>query len=364
MKRDLKILVAAGGTGGHLFPALAVVQQLEEMRPGTEFHFTGREDKIEGELMPKMGYEFHPINVRGLGGLFSPATIKLPFQIYRAFSKLKKIITTQNFDAVLCAGAYISFAPALAAKKTGLPLFLMEANVNPGKSINLLSKRADLIFTSFEESSSYFAEEIRHKLVVSGNPVRKEIRNLPERKESAEKFGIDPGKKTVLIFGGSLGARSINTATEKLVKDLKDKDIQIIWQTGKLYEGSPDIGNNVRMHTFIEDMASAYSAADLIVARSGATTVAELAAAGKPAILVPFPSASNNEQKFNAKIPEERDAGIMITDDEIGERMIPEVKKFMNNEKRLAEMSKNAKELGKPNAAEKAAEKILEYLDK
>lgn len=364
MKRNLKILVAAGGTGGHLFPALAVVQEIEDMRPGVEFQFTGREDKIEGELMPKMGYDFFPINVRGLGRLFSTATIKLPFQIYRAFSKLKNILKSQNFDAVLCAGAYISFAPALAAKKMGLPLFLMEANVNPGKSINLLSKRADLIFTSFEESSSYFADEIRHKLIVTGNPVRREIRNMPERKDAAEKFGIDPGKKTILIFGGSLGARSINSATEKLVKELKGKDIQIIWQTGKLYEGTPDTGNNVRMHTFIDDMASAYAAADLIVARSGATTVAELAAAGKPAILVPFPSASNNEQKFNAKILEERDAGIMITDDQISEKMVPEVKKLMNNEKRLAEMSKNAKELGKPDAAEKAAEKILEYLEK
>lgn len=363
LKNKYKILVAAGGTGGHLFPAMAVVSEIEKILPDCEFTFTGRADKIEGDIIPKSKYHFLPIDVRGLTKKISVETLKLPFRFYNAYKKVTKYIRQNNYDAVICAGAYISYSPAMAAYRNKIPLFLLEANVNPGKTINALSDKASLIFTSFDESKDYFKDEVKSIIRYVGNPVRNELLALPERTEALKKFVLENDKKTILIFGGSLGAKSINSAVKELIGKLDD-NVQIIWQTGKLHQPDENLPENVKQMKFINDMSAAYACADLVVSRSGATTVAELEVVGKPSILVPLPSASNNEQYHNAKVLQDNNAGIIINDKDLSDKFVNSVMELINDTKQLEIMSENAKILAKPDAAQKAAEMIINELGK
>lgn len=366
MKEDkiLHILVAAGGTGGHLFPAIAVTEQLKDLTNGKiKFSFIGTSDKIEARVVPELGHTFIPIKLRGLTNKISFRNIKIPFQILYAVAKCKKLLKKEKIDAVLCAGAYLSFPPGLAAKSTGTPLILMESNVNPGKAIKMLSEKADLICTSFESSVDYFPAHLRKKIKFTGNPVRKSIIKSINRTEAAQKFGIDPNKKTILIFGGSLGALSINNAVVRNLRNFAEKDYQVIWQSGKNFKVPKKIPKNVINIEFIDDMASAYSACDLVVSRSGAASVSEIAIAGKPAILVPLPSASNNEQENNAIAFEKNKAAIMVKNNEIESRLFEIIESFILNSDDLNIYAQNAASMARPNAGKACAEEILKLLN-
>jgi UDP-N-acetylglucosamine--N-acetylmuramyl-(pentapeptide) pyrophosphoryl-undecaprenol N-acetylglucosamine transferase len=360
---NLHFLIAAGGTGGHLFPAMAVVNEIKKIHPKSRFTFTGREDKIEGRIIPKTEHSFLPIDVRGFTKKIDFNLLKLPFKFYFAYNKVKNYIKNNNVNAVICAGAYISYSPGLAASRSGTPLFLLEANVNPGKAIQLLSKKAGLIFTSFEESKNYFDNDIHSKIIYTGNPVRDELLEKIDKKEALSKFNFVQTKKTILIFGGSLGAKSINNATLDLINHFGNQ-FQFIWQTGSNYEINKNLPDNVRQFQFIDDMALAYSAADIVISRSGATTVAELEVLSKPSILVPLPSASNNEQYYNAKSLEDNNAAIVISDEQLKDKLIKIVNDLIRDDDRLNKMANYAGELAKPTAAKSAAENILNYLNK
>jgi UDP-N-acetylglucosamine--N-acetylmuramyl-(pentapeptide) pyrophosphoryl-undecaprenol N-acetylglucosamine transferase len=354
-----KILVAAGGTGGHLFPAIAVVEKLKELYGNEiDFLFFGRNDKIEGKIIPQLGYKLHTTNLTGLVKLASLNTVKIPFQILSAVLKLNKIIKAENVDAVLCAGAYLSYPAGLSAYFCKKKLFLMESNVNPGKAINWLSNKADIIFTNFDETKNYFSENIARKIKNLGNPVRKQILNQADKNTALELWKLDKEKPVVLIFGGSLGATAINNALLFSLEKFANSTFQIIWQTGNTNKIDVKLPSNIRLVNFIDDMSSAYSAADLVVSRSGATTVTELSIVGKPSILVPLPSASNNEQFFNAKFLEKNGAAIVINNSDISEQMFDETNKLINDFHLLQKMSNAAKALGKPNASELIAKEI------
>ena len=358
----MKILIAAGGTGGHLFPAIAVAEQIKKINPKAEFIFCGRADKIEGEIVPKLHHGFFPIDITGITKLMSIKTMLLPLKIFRAIAAVSKLIKTKKIDFVICTGAYISYAPGIAAKRNNIPLFLMESNVNPGKTNSLLSKRADLIFTSFEESKNYFKKKIRKKVRFVGNPLRQSFEEIPDKISALKKFQLENEKKTLLVFGGSLGARTINQAIESNIDEFKKLNLNIIWQTGTKYK-IPEISNgSIKIMPFIDDMASAYSAADLVICRSGATSAAELALAAKPSILVPLPSASNNEQFMNALIFEENKASILINDKDLKSKLLDSVKQIIFDNNSLTEMGKNAAKLAKPSAAKDAAFAILNYM--
>ncbi len=358
--KKIKILVAAGGTGGHLFPALAVVEQLELLAgERLAISFIGSPDRIESKVVPRLGYDYHKITVTGFAGL-SFKSLKLPFSILKSLLYCRKLIDKENFDAVICAGAYLSYPPGLAASQKNLPLFVMESNVNPGKTNKLLAPKATLIFTAFAESKNYFPAALHDKLRAFGNPVRRSILELPAREEAIASFGLDADRKTVLIVGGSLGARSINEAVEANIGILSKSDYQIIWQTGKSYRLHGGLPVNIKQLQFIDDMNSAYAAADLVVSRSGATTIAELCAVGKPSVLVPLPSAATNEQAHNAKVPAGSGAAIIVNDSEISGKLIATIGSLIGDGQRLSEMSSAAKALGRPDAAWKCAEEILE----
>lgn len=361
--KKLKLLVAAGGTGGHLFPALAVIEQIKELTNGNlETEFVGNASRIEGRVLPNLGLKLHDLPISGLGNILSIKTLLLPFKIKKSVSIVRNIIENFQPDAVLAAGAYISYPAGKAAYKEKIPLFLMESNAIPGKTIRMLAKKAELLFTAFDDSSEYFSDEIKSKIRCVGNPVRKALLNPIAKEEARQKFGLAPDKLTALIFGGSLGARSINNATGKAIKSLDSAKIQFLWQTGKNYEIPAILPENVKVLQFIDDMASAYAVADLVVSRSGATSVAEICTTGKPAILVPYPHAANNHQEMNAMSLQEKGACILIDDSEIEHVLTEKIEEYIFDEFELNEIGKAAKALGKPDAAKNTAREIMKFL--
>ena len=357
----MKILVAAGGTGGHLFPTLAVVDELKTLsKTKIDFQFFGRIDKIEGKIIPKLGCKLHTTKLTGLVSSNLLQTLKMPFHLLKSILQLKKIITNENIDAVLCAGAYLSVPAGISCKLCGRKLFLMESNVNPGKAIKLLANSATKIYTSFDETENYFADDIKTIIRNFGNPVRADIiQTCSDNYNTQAEVRRCP---LVLVFGGSLGAKVINDAMLKWLANFSKSNYQILWQTGSNFNLDVELPSNIKCVNFIDDMAGAYAIADLVVSRSGATTVAELCIAEKPAVLVPLPSASNNEQYFNAKYLQDHNAAIIVSNEEIGDKLYPIVESLMNDKQRLFSMSKSLKSLARPDAAVKIATDMLEEL--
>ncbi len=361
-KEKINILFAAGGTGGHLFPAIAVAEELDKQSNGNcQFHFVGTENKIEARVVPQLGYNLHTIKLAGLTK--SLKTLLVPYQVLSSILKCKKIIKENSISAVVCAGAYLSYPPGLAASMLGVPLFLMESNVNPGKAIKMLSSKATRIITTFEESKKFFPQKIAEKIITLGNPIRGDILSQKDKIESRRRLDLPIDSKNIFVFGGSLGARSINNAIANHLDEIAEKNYYIVWQTGKNFQAPSKLPGNVRMMTFVDDMASYYSAADLVIARSGATTVAEICIVGVPSILVPLPSASNNEQMHNANILQNNNATITVNDSSISVNIINLIDEIINDDEKLSKMGLNAKQLAKPNAASDVAKLILNFIN-
>ncbi len=361
------ILIAAGGTGGHLFPALAVGKELEE-KYGCKLFFIGTDYRIESKKIPEMGYPYFPTPITAFPGI-NFKSIKWIYNFLKSKKIAHKVIKENKIDALICAGAYLCVPPGLAASSNNVPIFLMESNVNLGKANKILLSKAKKIFTSWEKTSAYIAD--KSKVILAGNPIRKEILNLPKREDSLKKYGFKD-KLTLLIMGGSLGAKSINTAIYKSIDKLNKENINIIWQTGgkKNLEGlstNSDNGNinyndNVKVIDFIDDMASVYSIADLIVSRSGATAVSEISIVGTAAILIPLGSASNNEQFLNAKTLADNNSAVLISDNELEIKLYDVIFELTNNETKRAELSNNIKFFAKREAASTVAEFIIKSI--
>ncbi|MDR0926188.1 MAG: undecaprenyldiphospho-muramoylpentapeptide beta-N-acetylglucosaminyltransferase [Ignavibacteria bacterium] len=359
-----KILIAAGGTGGHLFPAIAVTEKLKE-KFGSEidFIFFGRDDKLEGRIVPELGYRLVTTKVTGLTrDLLTLNSLLLPFRIFSSIVKLCYIIRKERIDAVLCAGAYLSYPAGVAASLCHRKLYLMESNINPGKTITMLANRADTLFATFDATARYFNDVVKKKIKTCGNPVRQQILADVDKHKALEKFGLDKNKPVVLIFGGSLGAKPINDAIINALDKFANCPYQVIWQTGSANLYNIDLPDNVKLVTFIDDMASAYAAADLVVSRSGATTVSELTIVGKASVLVPLPSASNNEQMFNAKYLESSNSALVVNNEDIVKKLFPIVNELMSSPQRLLDMATSAKAMGKPDAGDKIADIIKDEL--
>lgn len=359
------VIVGAGGTGGHLFPAFAVVEELKKSEKDLKAFFFGNSEKLEARLVPQNGYSFSPIPIRGFQGLLSASTLAMPFKIFKSLSIVRQIIKREKPKFALCTGAYISFPVGLAAKQMNIPLVLMESNVGPGKAIKMLASRADLIISSFEATKKLFPPEVQDKVVCLGNPLRTMFENLPSKEEARAKFGLLPNKKAILIFGGSLGARPINNAAYSSFAQFASDDVQFLWQTGKeFYCEKEKLPKNVIITEFIDDMASAYAATDLVVSRSGATSVAEICYVGKPSILVPLSSAANNEQAANAEELQRQNAAVVITNNNVGEQLADKMKELISDETRLREMSERASALARRDAAKDAVIAIRKLIAK
>ncbi|HOV92913.1 MAG TPA: undecaprenyldiphospho-muramoylpentapeptide beta-N-acetylglucosaminyltransferase [Candidatus Kapabacteria bacterium] len=363
MDKPFTFLVAGGGTGGHLFPALAVVEAIQDLNPNSKFHFVGRVDKIEGTIIPKLGYDFHPIKIEGLKSLYSPKNIEILFRIWKSERIINDLLKKYKIDAVIATGAYISYPPCKVASKRNIPIFLIESNVNPGKTISILAPKSTILFTSFTETENFFKNKKIKQIIYSGNPIRKTFFNSIPMQEARLKFGLKPDLKTVFVVGGSLGAKVINQCIEANLDKFENNNIQLLWQTGSNYKVQKKIGKNVAQFDFIEDMVSAYSAADLVVSRSGASALAEIAIIGKPSILIPFQQGLNNEQLRNAKYLEKMNAAFVLMQENINESLINTIINLINNPEKLHEIETNVKKFAKPDASKIIAENILTNLN-
>ena len=355
-----RVVVAAGGTGGHIFPAVAVVEQLQKQTGGhCSALFLGSADRMETSLIPALGYPYVPMPIVGFKGLTSLSTLTLPLKIMRSVSIARAAIRRHRPNAVICTGAYISYPAGIAAVKEGVPLFVLESNINPGKTNARLAPKAAAVVLAFEESVSQYPAELRSKMHVLGNPVRTQIDASMTQSEARRMFGLAEDKPTVLVFGGSLGARTINNAIASALPMLETEPYQVLWQTGAGYEPPPYLPDNVRALPFIDNMGAAYAAADLVVARSGATTIAELGIVGKAAIFVPLSSASTNEQRRNAAAVERAGGALVLDDGRAAADLATTVRQLMLDNDRRTTMAAAMRSMGHPDAAANTAALIL-----
>lgn len=353
----MKIVVSGGGTGGHIYPALALIRMIKEKHPDTSFLYIGTEKGLESKLVVREGIPFQSIDITGFRRAVSYENVKTIMRFLKGVNECKKMLKEFKPDVVIGTGGYVCGPVVYAAAKMGIPSIVHEQNSVPGLTNKFLSKYVDKVAVCFEEASAYFPAG---KTVLTGNPRASEVIKASGA-GALDKYGFASDKKTVLIFGGSRGARPINDAVSDSLKELADRPYQVLYVTGDVhYEkvaellqttGKPD---NVAVEPFIHNMPDVLASCDLVVARAGATTLAELTALGIPSILVPSPYVTNNHQEKNARSLTDQDAAVLLLEKELnGSTLIKELDAVLMNELRLTKMKEKAKSLGIPDAADR-----------
>lgn len=359
-KRNPRILFAAGGTGGHLFPALSIAEEIKKMEPITEFLFVGARGKIEEWVVPERGYSFRAIWISGMARSLKPSNLLVPIKIFVSLMQSLGLIRNFHPDVVVGTGGFVTGPVLYAATLLRVPTLIQEQNSYPGFTTRKLASRVNEVHIGFETTIRYLKSA--QSVVVSGNPTRGELGTVG-RENGAKFFQLDPRKKTLLVFGGSLGAASINTAVLRFVDDLKAADVQLIWQTGEHdFERIKFVTtplSHIRVEKFIERMEYSYAAADLVVCRAGAITLAELTRVGKAAVLVPYPHAAAGHQLLNARALVDAGAATLVLDDELFPKLKDEVFALFRDDDRREEMARRSRSLGNPDAARKIAEAVL-----
>jgi UDP-N-acetylglucosamine--N-acetylmuramyl-(pentapeptide) pyrophosphoryl-undecaprenol N-acetylglucosamine transferase len=359
-----RIIIAGGGTGGHIFPAIAIANAIMKMEPQTEILFVGAKGKMEMEKIPQAGFKIKGLDIAGFNRSSLIKNIGLPFKLVKSFFQVKEIFKKFKPTAVIGVGGYSSFPVLRFAQAKGIPTFIHESNSFAGKSNIMLGKKATKIFTASDGMEKFFPAD---KIVISGNPVRAGIsKNTLSREEGIRFFGLNPAKKTILSMGGSLGAKSINEALDKDIDELEKNNLQLIWQTGKPYiaRGKERAAgkSHVWVNNFINQMEYAYAAADLVISRSGAMAIAELCVMKKAVIFVPFPYAAEDHQTVNAQSLVNKNAGIMIKDVDSLTQLVPSVIGLSKDENKQQELKDNIGKLAITNADEIIAKEILKSI--
>ncbi len=354
------ILFAGGGTGGHLFPALAIAEEIRKLEPGAQFLFAGTKGKIEADVVPRRGFAFAPIWISGFHRGLRIQNLLFPLKVVVALVQSFFLIKRFRPDAAVGTGGYVCGPVLYVASLLGIPTVIHESNSYPGITTRMLSGRATKVFVAFEVARQWLKRGDNIELL--GTPTRDSLGTV-SRAEARKFFGLDETKRTVLIFGGSLGASSFNRAMPKIAEELSNSGIQFIWQTGqKDYQAIQKTmeGKSIGwIGPFIDRMECAYAAADVVVSRSGATTLAELTRVGKAAILVPFPYSAADHQKMNAESMAKAGAAIVVRDHEIEPRLAKEILELLSNQSGIDSMAKASKGLGRPGAGRAIAEGIL-----
>ncbi len=361
LNRPLRIIIAGGGTGGHIFPAIAIANALKKRNPEIEFLFVGAEGKMEMQKIPEAGFKIVGLPIAGYDRSSFLKNLGLPLKLVKSYFKVKSIVADFKPDAVIGVGGYSTFPILRYAQSVNIPTFIHEANSFAGKSNLILSKRAKLIFVASESMNQFFPYK---NVVVSGNPVRNVFSDTNIiRKEALEFFGLTADKKTILVMGGSLGARSINETIEANLDYFRKNNIQLIWQTGKNFAPKAatveQFNSNIWTGSFISKMEYAYTAADIVVSRAGAMSVAELCVVGKPVIFVPYPLAAENHQEANAKNLVDKKAAVMILDKDVREKLISTIDYLISDSEYALEMRTNIAKMGNTSADEFIADQIL-----
>lgn len=359
--------MSGGGTGGHIFPAVAIAQEIQKRFPDAEFLFMGANGKMEMEKVPQAGFKIEGLNIAGFDRGNLLANINLPFKVISSLLKARKIIKEFQPDFAVGTGGFASGPALFIAARMGIPTFIQEQNSIPGKTNIFNAKKAKTVFTAYPNMEKFFNGT---KTLFQGNPIRKNIiTDIIDSDLAKEKLGLEKGKLTILSVGGSLGSRTLNNGWKENINQILEKDYQLIWQTGKLdykniLEETKDIhSRNIQIVEFIKNMEMAYSAADVIVSRAGAIAISELAIAKKPVLLVPFPFAAEDHQTKNAQTLVEKNAAKMVKDTEMKEKFWNTLSEICENEDLRTEMAQNLEFFSKPKATEEIVNEIFKNLN-
>lgn len=362
-KNSLRIIVSGGGTGGHIFPAISIANAIRKKHPDSEILFVGASGRMEMQRVPAAGYKIIGLPVAGFNRKNLLKNVSVLIKLFRSQRMAKKIIKEFKPDAAVGVGGYASGPTLKTAAAAGIPTLIQEQNSYAGVTNKLLAKSAKKICVAYEGMERFFEKD---KIILTGNPVRQNLLDEKINKSEATRmFGLDPQKKTILIVGGSLGARTINNCVMHSLNKIRQSDVQFIWQTGKIYieeakAAVKEAGSMPMLHTtdFISDMAAAYSAADLVISRAGAGSISEFCLLGKPVILVPSPNVAEDHQTKNALALVNKEAALYIKDSEAEEKLIDTAIRAVNEPETLKRLSTNITRLAFKNSADVIAEEV------
>lgn len=370
MKKNPRIIISGGGTGGHIFPAISIANALKKICPETEILFVGAKDRMEMQRVPQAGYNIVGLPVRGLiRPLWSPRNISILIDFVKSKWEVKKVIKDFKPDVAVGVGGYASAATLNAAYDLGIPCLIQEQNSFAGLTNKTLAKKACKICVAYEGMERFFPA---NRILLTGNPVRQDLSNPSLDKETAlNEFGFHANKPTILLIGGSLGARTLNNSVLHALKDIRNSNVQFIWQTGSYYKDhiaheleKHGIPENLHVTDFIRSMNMAYKAADLVISRAGASSISEICLLGKPSILVPSPNVSEDHQTHNAMALVNKDAALIVKDAEAEETLIQLTINTVKDKNILETLGKNAQKMALLNSDTKIAEEILQLIKK
>ena len=360
-------MITGGGTGGHVFPAIAIADAIKKLRPETEFLFVGANGKMEMERVPQAGYPIVGLNIAGFQRRMSWRNLSFPFKLLSSVWKARRIVSEFKPDVVIGTGGYASGPVMSSAQRTKIPTLIQEQNSYAGVTNKILGKRAEKVCVAYDHMDAFFPAD---KLAFTGNPVRSDILKLDgKREEGLQYYGLDPEKKTIVVIGGSLGARTLNNALRDNAAFFEKYDgVQVLWQCGKFYEYEYSACEtaklpNVHIRAFIDRMDLLYATADVVVSRAGALSISELCLIGKPAVLVPSPNVAEDHQTKNALALVEKGAARLVRDAEAVERMLQEALLILESEALAFSLSESIRQLGRPNAAEAIALEAIKLVD-
>ena len=349
--RTLRVIISGGGTGGHIFPAIAIADEIKKRYPDSKILFVGAQDRMEMQKVPEAGYDIEGLWISGLQRKITAKNLLFPVKLVKSLWKSRDIIRKFKPDVVVGTGGYASGPLLQMASRENIPTLVQEQNSYPGITNKLLAKGADKVCTAYPGLERFFPKE---KIVLTGNPVRQDLLDIPEKKaEALRYFELDSSKKTVLILGGSLGARKINQLVEDNLQEFRSEQLQLLWQTGSLYYEDYkkyDKESFVQTHAFLRRMDLAYAAADIIVSRAGAGTVSELCIVGKPVVFIPSPNVAEDHQTKNAMALAEKDAAVVLSEKHLEQGFRALFFPLMKSEKELQKLALNIKKMEKPFA--------------
>lgn len=362
----MKVIISGGGTGGHIFPAVSIAEQLKKIDPLVEILFVGAQNRMEMEKIPALGYAIIGLPIQGFQRKLSLQNITTLLRVFKSVSMSKKIIREFKPDIAIGVGGYASGPVLYAAQKMGIPTLIQEQNSYAGVTNKILAKRVQKVCVAYDGMERFFKPET---IVFTGNPIRPQIQNITCSKQDAYAlFKLDPTKKTILIVGGSLGARTINMSVAAHMQEIQNQNVQVIWQTGKqYYQTALEQANGydaVHVHEFIREMDYAFTAADIIISRAGAGTISELCIVGKPCILVPSPNVTEDHQTQNALALVQKHAARMVRDVDAHESLFTETFALLADSDECKKLSDNILAMAIPNAAERIGNEIMKLITK
>ena len=360
-----KVIISGGGTGGHIFPAIAIANALRRMQPDVEILFVGANGRMEMERVPAAGYDIVGLDIQGIDRSSLIKNLALPFKLVRSLLKARNIVKEFQADVVVGVGGYASGPILMAAQQLGVPTLIQEQNSYAGVTNKRLAKRAAKICVAYEGMDKFFPAD---KLLLTGNPIRRASVDIAgKREEALQVFGLDPAKKTILMLGGSLGAQQMNAAImDGLPRFAEQHDVQLIWQTGKRYYEAMELDRSIPAHVvvkpFLDRMDLAYAAADLIISRAGAGTISELCVVGKPVLLIPSPNVAEDHQTKNAEALKNKGAAVMLAEKDARNTMLYLAMAMLEEADKQLAYSAEIKKLALPDADEVIANEVLKLI--